>query len=95
MYTHAYNIVQRLKMKFLPQNFNNSEIMGEIYFLFNSDHTPFFFFFENPACARYCIVHGFNAKQNRTSVLMDLESVFHLLTFASLYNKHRLVLLMT
>lgn len=82
-------------MKFLSQNFSNSQIMGDIYFLFSSDHTPLLFFFENPACALYCTVHGFNAKQNRTSVLMDLKSVLRLLTFASLYNKHRLALLIT
>ena len=79
-------------MKFVTQNFNNSEIIGCIYFVLNPVYT---LSFENLVCVWYWIVHEFNGNKTEHLFSQVLKSIFNLLTFAGLYNEHRLVLIIT
>ena len=91
-HTHMQHCQKAIQMKFVTQNFNNSEIIGCIYFVLNPVYT---LSFENLVCVWYWIVHEFNGNKAEHLFSQVLKSIFNLLTFAGLYNEHRLVLIIT
>ena len=60
IHTHLQHCQKAIKMGFVAQNFNNSEIIGHICFVLNPVYT---LFFENLVCVWYCIVHEFNGNK--------------------------------